>query len=95
MSFLPSFRTSLQAREDGRARWLTSAPPALVVGAEQDRVVDQEGVEETAAFLGTSARMLPGLPHDCMLAAGWEGAADEIITWVSGNTDESARASSS
>jgi len=79
---------SLQAREDGRAQWLHRAPPTLVVGAERDAVVDLEGVQETAAFLGISAKVLEGLPHDCMLAAGWEGAADQIIEWVKAQASE-------
>ena len=79
---------SMQAREDGRAQWLHRAPPTLVVGAERDAVVDLEGVQETAAFLGISAKVLEGLPHDCMLAAGWEGAADQIIEWVKAQASE-------
>ncbi|KAL1500456.1 hypothetical protein AB1Y20_013113 [Prymnesium parvum] len=65
----------------GRARWLAGMP-ALVLGAEEDFIVDREGVEETATFLGTSAILLPSLPHDVMLCTRWEVAADEIITWI-------------
>lgn len=82
---------SRQADAVGRATWLATAPPALVIGAEADGVVDAEGVEETAAFLGTRARVLRGAPHDIMLAAGWEAAADEVVQWVDGQ--ELARSS--
>lgn len=51
----------------GRATWLDAAPPTLVLGADRDGVVDREGVEETAAFLGTRARFVD-LPHDVMCA---------------------------
>mgnify|MGYP002632279950 CR=1 FL=1 len=66
----------------GRASWLPSAPPALVVGAASDFIVDGEGVEETAAFLGTAPVVLEGLPHDVMLCGEWEVAADTILSWV-------------
>ena len=54
----------------------------LVVGAEQDRVVDPEGVEETAAFLGVAATVLDGMPHDVMLGEGWQRNADTVLAWL-------------
>ena len=41
-----------------------------MLGAEFDAVVDAEGVDEAAAFLGVPARTLPGMPHDVMLNPG-------------------------
>ena len=67
--------------ETGRALWLARAPPALVIGAERDAIVDREGVEETARFLGTGAEFFD-LPHDCMLCAGRERVAARIVEWV-------------
>ena len=67
--------------ESGRASWLPGAPPVLVLGAERDAVVDREGVEETAAFLGVDAVMLD-LPHDVMLCEGWEAPADRVISFA-------------
>jgi pimeloyl-ACP methyl ester carboxylesterase len=72
---------SQQADDSGRALWLPDAPPMLVLGASRDRVVDREGVEETADFLGVHAEFID-LPHDVMLATGWEKPADRIIAWA-------------
>ena len=47
-----------------------------MLGAEFDAVVDAEGIDEAAAFLGVPARTLPGMPHDVMLNPGWEAAAE-------------------
>ena len=41
-----------------------------MLGAEFDAVVDAEGIDEAAAFLGVPARTLPGMPHDVMLNPG-------------------------
>ncbi len=76
---------SRDADERGEAAWLARASPplpVLVIGAERDAVVDAEGVKETAAFLGTEATVLAGLPHDVMLCRGWEVGADRIIDWM-------------
>ena len=73
---------SKQADGAGRARWLADGPAALVVGAENDFIVDSEGVEETAAFLGTTPLVLPGLPHDIMLDTRWEAAAECVVEWI-------------
>lgn len=72
---------SKAADGDGRATWLRDAPPLLVLGAERDFVVDREGVEETARFLGVAAEFVP-LPHDVMLAEGWEAPAERLARWV-------------
>lgn len=79
------------AGEDGVATWLPAAPPTLVLGAERDFVVDEEGVRETARFLGTEARLLPGLPHDVMLCTGWRVAADEVLDWIAALPRSGAR----
>jgi len=71
------------AAVDGVAPWIGGAGPVLVVGAEQDAVVDIEAVQETAAFVGSSpATVLSGLPHDVMLATEWRRAAEPIIEWL-------------
>ncbi|KAJ1615857.1 Alpha/Beta hydrolase protein [Pavlovales sp. CCMP2436] len=62
--------------------WVRSCPPILVVGAEQDAVVDVQAVEETAVFYGAKRVLLRGLGHDVMLVPGWEGAADVIGEWL-------------
>ena len=77
VSSLPSKRAD---GASGRAEWLPRAPPALVLGAARDAIVDAEGVAESARFLGVEPRVLD-LPHDVMLADGWEAAADEVLGW--------------
>ena len=73
---------SAAAAADGRAAWLDRAPPALVLGASRDGVVDREAVDETATFLGRDGEAeLFDLPHDVMLCTGWEAPADRIIEW--------------
>lgn len=78
---------SKQARDDGVAKWLGTPArvPTLVLGAERDAVVDREGVEETATFLGVEGQAeFFDLPHDMMLCSGCEAPADRIIEWVKG-----------
>ena len=72
------------AANAGRASWLGSAPPLQVLGAGRDAVVDREGVEETASFLGTNAEFFETLPHDVMLCDGWETPADRVIAFAKG-----------
>ena len=52
---------SKSADAAGRASWLDRAPPRLVMGSECDYIVDQEGVEEAAFFLGASTMRLSGI----------------------------------
>ena len=54
-----------------------------MVGCERDAVVDAEGVEETARFMGVDAEIFSGMPHDLMLCEGWEAPADRLIEWAS------------
>ena len=77
---------SKEADYDGVAFWVESPKrPYLVLGAERDGVVDKEGVEETAVFLGCRGEAeFFDLPHDVMLCSGWERPADRIIDWVKG-----------
>mmetsp|Transcript_24350 Transcript_24350/g.53172 ORF Transcript_24350/g.53172 Transcript_24350/m.53172 type:complete len:329 (-) Transcript_24350:239-1225(-) len=73
---------SKASSECGIASWVGDAPPTLVLGAEEDIVVDKEGVEEMAAFLGVKAIMIPRVPHDVMLCSEWKLAADALSDWV-------------
>ena len=57
-------------------------PSILVVGAEKDFVVDQEGVEETARFLGVKPIFIPEGYHDVMLGPKWRLSADVIAKWL-------------
>ena len=74
-----------EADAEGRANWLSRAPPALIMAGRDDVVIDRQGVEETARFFGEGPERviwMPSVPHDAMLASGWENAADVIIRWV-------------
>ena len=51
-----------------------NAPPVLVLGAENDFILDKQGIEETASFLGTKEVILAGMAHDVMLDVGWRDA---------------------
>lgn len=62
------------------------APPAetsvFVCGGEDDFVVDEEGLEETAAWGRTEAVILERTAHDLMLDTRWEAAAAALGEWV-------------
>lgn len=59
-----------------------NSPPILVVGADNDFILDRQGIEETASFLGTNEVIVPGIAHDVMLDAGWRDAADVLKSWM-------------
>mmetsp|Transcript_5097 Transcript_5097/g.6710 ORF Transcript_5097/g.6710 Transcript_5097/m.6710 type:complete len:164 (-) Transcript_5097:96-587(-) len=67
---------------EGRAPFLTQLPPCLVVGAERDNIVDQEGVDETAFYLGLDEAVMIDSPHDVMLGRNWQKGADAIHEWL-------------
>ncbi len=57
--------------------------PALVLGAEDDRLVDPEALRELAGALdGADEVLMPGLAHDCMLDTAWENAASRILAFL-------------
>jgi len=62
-------------------RWAAGPPDlkSLVVGCGADRVVDAEALAETAAFLGVEPVVLPGAPHDLMLAPSVEKEACDVV----------------
>jgi len=64
---------SLKRKEDSSATWLdTYSPfPCLVVGAKRDKLVDMQGVEETAKYFGVSPVFVEDLYHDVMLGTRW------------------------
>lgn len=70
------------AAEDGRCSWLQRLPPTLVVGAEDDLVVDNKAVQETADFYDSKLLWVKG-PHDIMLdPVEGEPAAQGILKWI-------------
>lgn len=60
---------------------MKNAPPVLVLGAENDFILDKQGIEETAGFLGTKEVIVAGMAHDVMLDVGWRDAAGVIQSW--------------
>lgn len=77
---------SSQTNENGQALFLSKnpnqpTPPFLVVGATEDFIVDQKGVEETAAYFGADMKFVDS-PHDVMLGEKWKNAAEDIHLWI-------------
>ncbi|KAA8530578.1 hypothetical protein F0562_005287 [Nyssa sinensis] len=56
----------------------------LVLGANDDFIVDAEGLNETGRFYGVSPVCVEGAAHDMMLDCSWEKGAKEILSWLSG-----------
>ena len=54
----------------------------LVIGAEKDYIVDEEGIKETAYYLGVEPVFIKDLYHDVMLGPKWKRSADEIEKWL-------------
>ena len=71
--------------EDGR--WASMPPDlrCLVLGADADRVVDREAVDETARFLGVEPIMVEG-PHDVMLSENEAETCDLVGGWLTTGT---------
>eukprot|EP00850_Spirogloea_muscicola_P022015 SM000272S10282 [mRNA] locus=s272:65484:69983:- [translate_table: standard] len=76
---LRQLSNSLPVRKPGRDR-----PPILVLGAENDFIVDRAGLQETADFFDTEAVVVPNVAHDLMLDTGWKCAADAVQQWLMG-----------
>jgi len=58
------------------------APPAFVLGGEDDKVVDVQAVQELAEAYKVKPIILPKMAHDCMLDTRWEQAASELEKWL-------------
>jgi len=77
---------SSQTNADGVANFMTrsgpAAPPCLVMGAKDDYIVDQEGLEETARYFGLEKPLVVDSPHDVMLGKKWENGAASLREWL-------------
>lgn len=71
-------RGSDQGQGQGQGQQLAR----LVVGGEADFIVDAEGVEETARYLGVTAQVVPKMYHDVMLGPRWGETAAIISEWL-------------
>lgn len=58
------------------------APPMLVVGGTEDRLIRREDLLATASWYGVEAHCLPGLSHTMMLDPSWQSAADTLLGWL-------------
>nr|BFE66018.1 alpha/beta fold hydrolase [Dactylosporangium thailandense] len=58
------------------------APPVLVVGSPDDRVVAGSALEWVARRYGGSPLLFPGMGHDLMLDARWQEPIDAIADWL-------------
>jgi pimeloyl-ACP methyl ester carboxylesterase len=58
------------------------APPVLVVGSPDDRVVPRSSLDRTAARYGGAPLLFPGMGHDLMLDAGRAEPIDAILDWL-------------
>lgn len=61
--------------------------PVLVLGAADDVVFTPREVKATARAYGVKARIFEDMGHDMMLEAGWQSAADAIISWLEERAD--------
>ncbi|MGB0682379.1 MAG: alpha/beta hydrolase [Magnetovibrionaceae bacterium] len=62
--------------------WRLRVFPALVMGAQMDRLIAPMHVRQTAAIVGTTARLLPDLGHGMMLERDWESAAKVLLEFL-------------
>ncbi len=60
------------------------AGKTLVIGGEEDYIVDHVAVRDTASFFGAKGEevLIPNAPHDLMLCSSWRVVASEITNWL-------------
>ncbi|XP_030451342.1 uncharacterized protein LOC115673340 [Syzygium oleosum] len=56
----------------------------LVVGANDDFLVDAQGIRETGKYYGVTPVCVEGVAHDMMLDCSWEKGAGVILSWLKG-----------
>ena len=54
----------------------------LVIGGQNDYVVDNTGVRETAAFWRSKEILIDGLAHDVMLDSKWQTVAEKMMQFI-------------
>lgn len=60
----------------------TWAPPVMVLGGDNDLLVDVPALEELAAYYNTKPIVLKNMAHDCMLDTRWKEAADALNNFL-------------
>ena len=73
---------SVSDKDTGRAPFVDQLPPVFVIGASDDFIVDREGVEETARYMGLEEPLIVDSPHDVMLGRRWNNGAEAILDFV-------------
>ncbi|MBG0563411.1 alpha/beta hydrolase [Actinoplanes aureus] len=58
------------------------APPTLIVGSPDDRVVRRSALDRAAARYGGAPLLFPGMGHDLMLETNWTEPIDAILDWL-------------
>ena len=66
---------------NGKAVFLPNQLPSLVIGAKDDFIVDDVGVQETAKFYGVEPVFVDS-PHDIMLGSKWFNGANALKRWL-------------
>jgi pimeloyl-ACP methyl ester carboxylesterase len=56
--------------------------PVLVLGAENDGLINNKDVRSTARAYGTQAEIFAGMGHMMMLEPGWRDVAQRIWSWL-------------
>lgn len=58
------------------------APPILVAGSPDDRVVKRPALDRAAARYGGAPLLFPGMGHDLMTGESWAEPIDAILDWL-------------
>jgi pimeloyl-ACP methyl ester carboxylesterase len=58
------------------------APPVLVVGSPDDRIVSDSALAAVARRYGGAPLLFPGMGHDPMLDVQWREPIDAILDWL-------------
>ena len=56
--------------------------PMLVLGAENDALIDPSKIKETARDFNADFKIFPDMAHDMMLERDWKKVADFMIEWL-------------
>ncbi|KAK9915403.1 hypothetical protein WJX75_008696 [Coccomyxa subellipsoidea] len=81
-SKIPVIDVSTMKREVPLAAPPSGHPPAFVLGADADNIVDVQAVKETAALYNVQPHILHNSAHDIMLDTRWREAADLMAAWL-------------
>ncbi|KAI4384540.1 hypothetical protein MLD38_002681 [Melastoma candidum] len=54
----------------------------LVLGAEDDLIVDAQAIRDTGSFYGVEPVIIQGIAHDMMLDCSWDKGAEAILLWL-------------